>query len=158
MHENQLVRLDKAIPSMIQSAFKKALQPAKDKLTHLCSKVDILESEMTILQQEVATLTAPTNQPTPCVPEAVPPQVKAPRVPQMIGGWDTTVMRILCLMKRTTTANLLRLKYVVYEVNPSWALRGVATTSYMIFEPFWIDGLHHALVYLSHSHQIPCNL
>ncbi|MCD7446275.1 hypothetical protein HAX54_000085 [Datura stramonium] len=35
MHENHLVRLAKAIPSMIQSALKKALQPAKDKLTHL---------------------------------------------------------------------------------------------------------------------------
>ncbi|MCD9639463.1 hypothetical protein HAX54_024032, partial [Datura stramonium] len=81
MHENQLVRLAKAITSMIQSAFKKALQPAKDKLTHLCSKVDVLESEVTTLQQEVATLTAPTNQPTPCGLEVVPPQVEANRSP-----------------------------------------------------------------------------
>ncbi|MCD7472800.1 hypothetical protein HAX54_014163, partial [Datura stramonium] len=64
MHENKLVRLVKAIPSMIQSAFKKALQPARHKLTHLCSKVDVLESEITMLQQEVATLIAPTNQST----------------------------------------------------------------------------------------------
>ncbi|MCD9560091.1 hypothetical protein HAX54_018533 [Datura stramonium] len=50
MHENQFVQLAKAIPSMIQSALKKALQPAKDKLTHLCSKVDVIESEVTTLQ------------------------------------------------------------------------------------------------------------
>ncbi|MCD9644517.1 hypothetical protein HAX54_032772 [Datura stramonium] len=78
MHENQLVRLAKVISSMIQSAFKKSLHPSKDKLTHLCSKVDVVESEMTTLQQEVAILTAPTNQPTPCGPKMVPPQVKEP--------------------------------------------------------------------------------
>ncbi|MCE3216161.1 hypothetical protein HAX54_005154 [Datura stramonium] len=61
IQENQLVRLAKAISSMIQSALKKALQPAKDKLTHLCSKVDVLESEVTTLQQEMATFTANTN-------------------------------------------------------------------------------------------------
>ncbi|MCD9645805.1 hypothetical protein HAX54_035061 [Datura stramonium] len=53
MHENQLVRLAKAIPSMIQNALKKALQPAKDRLTHLCLKVDVLESEVMTLQREV---------------------------------------------------------------------------------------------------------
>ncbi|MCE0481168.1 hypothetical protein HAX54_038667 [Datura stramonium] len=53
MHENQLVRLAKAIPSMIQSAIKKALQPAKDKLTSLCSTVDVLESKVGTLIQEV---------------------------------------------------------------------------------------------------------
>ncbi|MCD7470521.1 hypothetical protein HAX54_010449, partial [Datura stramonium] len=78
MHENQLVRLSKAIPSMIQSALKKALQPVMDKLTHLGSKVDVLESEATTLQQEVATYTAYTNRPMPYDPEAVPPQVEAP--------------------------------------------------------------------------------
>ncbi|MCD9644706.1 hypothetical protein HAX54_033126 [Datura stramonium] len=46
MHENQLVRFAKAIPSMIQNAIKKALQPAKDKLASLCSTVDVLESEV----------------------------------------------------------------------------------------------------------------
>ncbi|MCD9559740.1 hypothetical protein HAX54_017973 [Datura stramonium] len=45
MHENQLVRLANALPSMIRSAIKKALQPAKD-LTSLCSTVDVLESKV----------------------------------------------------------------------------------------------------------------
>ncbi|MCE3050375.1 hypothetical protein HAX54_047075, partial [Datura stramonium] len=82
MHENQLVRLSKTILSMIQSALKKALRTSKDKLTHLCSKVDVLESEVMTLQQEVATITAQTDQPMPCDPEAVPPQGEAPRSPQ----------------------------------------------------------------------------
>ncbi|MCD7473170.1 hypothetical protein HAX54_014823 [Datura stramonium] len=43
IHENQLVRLAKALTSMIQGALKKALQPAKDKLASLCSTVDVLE-------------------------------------------------------------------------------------------------------------------
>ncbi|MCE0480714.1 hypothetical protein HAX54_037806 [Datura stramonium] len=81
MHESQLVRLSKAIPSMIYISIKKALQPAKDKLTGLCSTVDVLESEVGTLIQEVAALTAPrsTSHPTPCEPEATPVQVEAPR-------------------------------------------------------------------------------
>ncbi|MCD9644182.1 hypothetical protein HAX54_032200, partial [Datura stramonium] len=38
-------------------------------------------------QLEVATITAPTNQPMPCGPEVVPPQVEAPKRNRMIGGW-----------------------------------------------------------------------
>ncbi|MCD7457680.1 hypothetical protein HAX54_035843 [Datura stramonium] len=70
MHENQLLRLAKALPSMIQNAIKKALQPAKDKLATLCSIVDVLESEVGTLKQEVAALTTPpsTSQPNPSEP------------------------------------------------------------------------------------------
>ncbi|MCE0481254.1 hypothetical protein HAX54_038849, partial [Datura stramonium] len=52
MHESQLVRLAKAIPSMIQLAIKKAFQPTKDKLTGLCSTVDVLEREVGTLRKE----------------------------------------------------------------------------------------------------------
>ncbi|MCD9559876.1 hypothetical protein HAX54_018203, partial [Datura stramonium] len=37
--------LAKAIPYMIQTAIKKVVQPAKDKLKSLCSTVEVLESE-----------------------------------------------------------------------------------------------------------------
>ncbi|MCD9560988.1 hypothetical protein HAX54_019855 [Datura stramonium] len=53
MHENKLVRLAKALPSMIHNAIKKALQPSKDKLASLCSIVDVLESEVGTLKQDV---------------------------------------------------------------------------------------------------------
>ncbi|MCD7452530.1 hypothetical protein HAX54_017285 [Datura stramonium] len=46
MHENQLVQLPKALPSMIQGDIKKLLQPSKDKMASLCSTVDVLESEV----------------------------------------------------------------------------------------------------------------
>ncbi|MCD7470933.1 hypothetical protein HAX54_011171 [Datura stramonium] len=80
IHENQLVQLVKAISSMIQSAIKKALHPAKDKLASLFSIVDVLESEVGTLKQEVAALTASPSisQPNPCEHEAVP---EAPRSP-----------------------------------------------------------------------------
>ncbi|MCE3215960.1 hypothetical protein HAX54_004211 [Datura stramonium] len=42
IHERQLVQLAKAVPSMIQLAIKKALQPARDKLTSLCSRIEVL--------------------------------------------------------------------------------------------------------------------
>ncbi|MCD9637650.1 hypothetical protein HAX54_021054 [Datura stramonium] len=35
VHENQLMKLAKAIPSMIQTSIKKVMQPAKDKLKSL---------------------------------------------------------------------------------------------------------------------------
>ncbi|MCE3216541.1 hypothetical protein HAX54_006841 [Datura stramonium] len=35
-----------AFPCLTSSAIKKALQPAKDKLTSLCSTVDVLESKV----------------------------------------------------------------------------------------------------------------
>ncbi|MCD9641384.1 hypothetical protein HAX54_027551 [Datura stramonium] len=61
-------------------AIKKALLPTKDKLASLCSTVDVLESKVGALKQEVASLTTPpsTSQPNLCEPEAVP---EAPRSP-----------------------------------------------------------------------------
>ncbi|MCD9560543.1 hypothetical protein HAX54_019240 [Datura stramonium] len=52
VHESQLVKLAKAIPSMIQIAIKKAMQPAKDKLKSLCSTVEVLKSKVISLRQE----------------------------------------------------------------------------------------------------------
>ncbi|MCD9640258.1 hypothetical protein HAX54_025459, partial [Datura stramonium] len=70
----ELVRLAKAIPSMIQLTIKKALQPAKDKLTSLCSIVEVLESKVVTLRKEVVALSAPpsTNYPTHCEPASMP--------------------------------------------------------------------------------------
>ncbi|MCE3049296.1 hypothetical protein HAX54_044559 [Datura stramonium] len=80
---SQLVQLAKAITSMIQLAFKKVLHPAKDKLTSLCSTVDVLEREVGTLRQEVSALSAPpsTGHPTPHEPEVMPAQPEAPRSP-----------------------------------------------------------------------------
>ncbi|MCD7464411.1 hypothetical protein HAX54_052696 [Datura stramonium] len=98
MHESQLVRLAKAIPSMIPLSIKKALHPAKDKLTCLCSTVDVLEREVVTLRQEVATLSAapPTCHPTPREPEVMPDSPKHPRVHRIIGGWGMIVIQSLC--------------------------------------------------------------
>ncbi|MCD7456766.1 hypothetical protein HAX54_033004 [Datura stramonium] len=122
----------KAIPSMIQSTFKKALQPAKDKLTHLCSKVDVLESEVIALQQEVATLTAPNNQLTHCGPEVVPPQVEAPRIPldDWWLGYHNNVNIVSDEEEDYQRPPPLPQMQSVYDVDPSWAPGGVATTSY----------------------------
>ncbi|MCD9637821.1 hypothetical protein HAX54_021325 [Datura stramonium] len=94
IHESQLVQLAKAIPSMIQIAIKKVLQPAKDKLTSLCSTIDVLESEVGTLRQEMAALTAPpsTSHLTPYIPEVMPAEPEAPEVCRMIGGWDMKVI------------------------------------------------------------------
>ncbi|MCE2056076.1 hypothetical protein HAX54_044015 [Datura stramonium] len=72
IHENQMVRLAKALPSMIQGSIKKALQLAKEKLANLCSKVNVLESKVGTLKQEVVALIAlpSTSQPNPCKPES----------------------------------------------------------------------------------------
>ncbi|MCD7458895.1 hypothetical protein HAX54_039519 [Datura stramonium] len=49
-HESQIVKLSKAIPSMIQQA----MQPAREKLRGLYAKVDALENEVITLRNEVA--------------------------------------------------------------------------------------------------------
>ncbi|MCD9559716.1 hypothetical protein HAX54_017888, partial [Datura stramonium] len=51
VHESQLMKLAKAIPSMIQNSIKNAMQPAKDKLKSLCSTVEVLESEVIFLEK-----------------------------------------------------------------------------------------------------------
>ncbi|MCD9644211.1 hypothetical protein HAX54_032359 [Datura stramonium] len=42
VHESQLLKIAKSIPSMIQTAIKKVVQPAMDKLKSLCSTVEVL--------------------------------------------------------------------------------------------------------------------
>ncbi|MCD9643760.1 hypothetical protein HAX54_031431 [Datura stramonium] len=83
VHESQLVKLAKAIPSMIQLSIKKAMQPAKDKLKSLCSTVEVLDSEVITLRKEVSALGEPpcTSNPNTPEPAAVSVQPKAPRSP-----------------------------------------------------------------------------
>ncbi|MCD7468452.1 hypothetical protein HAX54_006645 [Datura stramonium] len=106
-------------------------EPAKDMLTHLCLKVDVLETEVTTLKQEVATLTAPTSQLTPCGHEVVPPQVKAPRSPR--DDWwvsyhsESDIISDEEAYHSPASPPPIR---SVYDVNPSWTLGRVATTSY----------------------------
>ncbi|MCD9642875.1 hypothetical protein HAX54_029917, partial [Datura stramonium] len=53
-HESQIIKLAKAILSMIQQAIKKAIQPAKDKLRGLCAKAEVLENDLISLRKDVA--------------------------------------------------------------------------------------------------------
>ncbi|MCE2055113.1 hypothetical protein HAX54_042004 [Datura stramonium] len=82
---------------------KKALQPAKDKLTHLCSKVDVLES-----------------------------QVEEPRSPpdDWWVGYHNNADIMFDEEELHHSPPLLPQMHSVYDVDPSWASRGVATTSY----------------------------
>ncbi|MCE0482039.1 hypothetical protein HAX54_040373 [Datura stramonium] len=68
-------KLEKAIPSMIQQAIKKAMQPARDKLRGLCTTIEVLENDVIALRKDVATLIGPppTSNPTPPEPAAVTP-------------------------------------------------------------------------------------
>ncbi|MCD9642067.1 hypothetical protein HAX54_028665 [Datura stramonium] len=93
MHESQLVQLAKAIPSMIPLAIKKALQPGKDKLTRLCSTVQVLESEVNTLRKEVAALSAPpsTGHPTPHEPAKL-----AKSLPALISQTVKKKMKSMC--------------------------------------------------------------
>ncbi|MCD9640660.1 hypothetical protein HAX54_026108 [Datura stramonium] len=81
IHEIQLVKLAKAIPSMIQLAIKKSMHPTRDKLKSLCSTFEVLESEVSTLRKEVAALSGPpyTSNPIPPEPTAVSAQPEAPR-------------------------------------------------------------------------------
>ncbi|MCE3214900.1 hypothetical protein HAX54_000236 [Datura stramonium] len=83
VHESQLMKLSKAIPSMIQTAIKKAMQPTKDKLKSLCSTIEVLQSEVISLRREVVALGEPpsTSNSNPPEPAAVPMQLDAPRSP-----------------------------------------------------------------------------
>ncbi|MCE3215530.1 hypothetical protein HAX54_002738 [Datura stramonium] len=74
VHESQLVKLAKAIPSMIQLSIKKAMKPAKYILKRLCSIVEVLESEVITLRKYVAALSEPpsTSNTIPPEPAAIP--------------------------------------------------------------------------------------
>ncbi|MCD9638176.1 hypothetical protein HAX54_021952 [Datura stramonium] len=73
VNESQIVKLAKAISSMIQHAIKKAMKPYRDKLRGLYSTVEVLENEVIALRNDVATLTGPppASNPTPPEPAGV---------------------------------------------------------------------------------------
>ncbi|MCD7460176.1 hypothetical protein HAX54_043002 [Datura stramonium] len=82
-HESQILKLAKAIPSMIQQAIKKAMQPARNKLRGLCATVEILENEVIALRKDMATLTRPppVGDPTPPRLAAMTSKPEAPKSP-----------------------------------------------------------------------------
>ncbi|MCE0482122.1 hypothetical protein HAX54_040524 [Datura stramonium] len=84
---------------------------------------------------------------------------KHPEVPQMIGGWATIVILDIISNEKEAYHSLPPPPpmHAVYDVNPSWASVGVATTSYHELRTLPDRRVAPALVYLSHSHQIPCN-
>ncbi|MCD9641482.1 hypothetical protein HAX54_027679 [Datura stramonium] len=71
-HKSQIVKLAKVIPSMIQQAIKKAIQPARDKLKGICATVEVLESHVIALRKDVPTLTRP-----PPASNSIPPELAA---------------------------------------------------------------------------------
>ncbi|MCD9640657.1 hypothetical protein HAX54_026105, partial [Datura stramonium] len=83
VHESQLMKLARIIPSMIQQAIRKTMQPARDKLKGLCTTIEVLEIEVVSLRKEVATLTGTsyTRNLTPLEPAVVPSQPEAPKSP-----------------------------------------------------------------------------
>ncbi|MCD7455209.1 hypothetical protein HAX54_027421 [Datura stramonium] len=130
MHENQLLRLAKALPSMIQGAIKKALQPAKDKLASLFSTVDVLECKVGTLKQEVVALTAPSSvsQPNPCEHEEVPKAPKSPPDDWWI-SYDSESEQVPNKEPHHSRPPPPPM-HSLYDVDPSWTPGGVATMSY----------------------------
>ncbi|MCD7452453.1 hypothetical protein HAX54_016627 [Datura stramonium] len=82
-HEIHILKLGKAIPSMIQTSIKKVLQPAKDELKSVCSTVEVLENEVISLREEVSALdkSPSTRNANPPEPAAVSVQLEAPKSP-----------------------------------------------------------------------------
>ncbi|MCD9558515.1 hypothetical protein HAX54_015915 [Datura stramonium] len=83
VHESQLVKLAKDIPSKIQLALKKAIQPTREKLKGLCTTIELLKDEVITLRIEVAALSGPpsASKPIPLELATVPSQPEAPRSP-----------------------------------------------------------------------------
>ncbi|MCD9644953.1 hypothetical protein HAX54_033499 [Datura stramonium] len=82
-HENHLVKLVKAIPSMIHFAIQRAFQPTRDKLSGLCSIAYVLEKEVVTLRKEIS---SPSAMPSPSLPSHAMPAMMhdkpdAPRSP-----------------------------------------------------------------------------
>ncbi|MCE3050101.1 hypothetical protein HAX54_046466, partial [Datura stramonium] len=69
VHESQIMKLAKAIPSMIQQTIKKAMQTAREKLRGLCAIVEVLENEVITLRKDMDTLTVPPPASNPTHPE-----------------------------------------------------------------------------------------
>ncbi|MCD7457776.1 hypothetical protein HAX54_036154 [Datura stramonium] len=133
VHEIQLVKLAKTIPSMIQTAIKKAMQPAKDKLKSLCSTFEFLESEVISLRREVAAINEPpsTSNSNPPEPATMPVQLEEPRSPpeDWWVGYDS-MSGIVSDKELYHSRPPPPLMLSVYDVNPPWPPGGVITTSY----------------------------
>ncbi|MCD9645491.1 hypothetical protein HAX54_034454 [Datura stramonium] len=82
-HESQILKLAKAILSMIQQAIMKSMQPARNKLRGLCATVEVLQNDVIALRKDVATLIRPPPASNQIPPEqvAVTSQPKAPKSP-----------------------------------------------------------------------------
>ncbi|MCE3215243.1 hypothetical protein HAX54_001435 [Datura stramonium] len=130
LHENQLVRLAKDLPSMIHGGIKKALQPAKDKLASLCSTVDVLECKVGTLKQEVVALTSLSSiaEPTPCEPEVVPEAPRSPSDDWLVGSNSESEQVFDEEPHHSRPPPPLMRS--VYDVDPSWTPGGVEMTLY----------------------------
>ncbi|MCD9638710.1 hypothetical protein HAX54_022847 [Datura stramonium] len=95
-----------------QSAIKKALQPAKDKLASLCSTVDVLESK-------------PTN---PCEPEVVPEAPRSPADDWWVGNKSES--KLVSDEEPYHSLPPPPPMRSMYDVDISWTPGGVATMSY----------------------------
>ncbi|MCD7453207.1 hypothetical protein HAX54_020012 [Datura stramonium] len=96
-----------------------------------------------IMKHEVATLTVPTNQPKPCGPEMVPPQVEAPKSPPYDWwvGYHSNVDIVSDEKEDYHSPPPPPLMHSVYDVDPSWALGGGWKQHLiMSFKPFQTDG------------------
>ncbi|MCD7471834.1 hypothetical protein HAX54_012563 [Datura stramonium] len=111
-------------------------------------------------EQEVTKITAHTNQPTPCDPEAVPQQVEAPRSPPVDWwvGYHNNADIMSYEEEHHHSPPPPPQMHSLSDVDPLWAQREWLQHLIMSFKPSKIDGLHQALVYLSHSHHTLFNL
>ncbi|MCE3051043.1 hypothetical protein HAX54_048801 [Datura stramonium] len=89
-------------------------------------------SEVITFQLELATLTEPTNQPTPCGHEVVPQQVKAPRSPldDWWVGYHSNADIVFEEEEDYHGPPPPSLMHLVYDVDPLLAPRRVARASY----------------------------
>ncbi|MCD7469289.1 hypothetical protein HAX54_008220 [Datura stramonium] len=97
----------KDIPSMIQQAIKKTMQPVRDKLRSLCTIVEDLENEVITLRKDVATLTGPPRATNPTTPEpaVVTSQPDAPKSPLDDWWCCMTMHQKWCWMRRYILSN-----------------------------------------------------
>ncbi|MCD7472823.1 hypothetical protein HAX54_014192 [Datura stramonium] len=132
-HENQLVKLAKAIPSMIHLSIQRALQPTRDKLLGLFSTVDALEKEVITLRKEIS---SPSAMPSPSLPSHAMPAMMhdkpdAPRSPldDWCVGYDSASDIVPGEEMYHSWPSPPPI-HLVYDVDPSWTPGGVAKTFY----------------------------
>ncbi|MCE0481885.1 hypothetical protein HAX54_040065 [Datura stramonium] len=132
-HENHLMKLAKAIPSMIHLAIQRALQPSRDKFSGLCSTIDVFEKEIITLRKEIS---SPSAIPSPSFPSHVMPAVthdkpNAPKSPpdDWCMGYDSA-SEMVPDEERYHNRHSPPPMHSVHVVDPLWTPDGVATTSY----------------------------